>query len=97
MERMYLDHAATSPMHPDVIEEMTSVMKETFGNPSSIHAFGRASRQLVDEARNAIAGSIHADYNEIIFTSGELRRIIWPSSVQPRHIKKRETYHHDTD
>ncbi len=70
MERVYLDHAATSPMHPDVIEEMTSVMKETFGNPSSIHAFGRASRHLVDRARTTIAQSIHADYNEIIFTSG---------------------------
>ncbi|MGM0752288.1 MAG: cysteine desulfurase family protein [Bacillota bacterium] len=70
MERVYLDHAATSPMHPEVIEEMTSVMKETFGNPSSIHSFGRASRHLVDHARTIIAQSIHADYNEIIFTSG---------------------------
>ncbi|MFC7783163.1 MULTISPECIES: cysteine desulfurase family protein [unclassified Rossellomorea] len=70
MERVYLDHAATSPMHPEVIEEMTSVMRETFGNPSSIHSFGRASRHLVDHARTIIAQSIHADYNEIIFTSG---------------------------
>ncbi|MGG4168802.1 cysteine desulfurase family protein [Rossellomorea vietnamensis] len=70
MERVYLDHAATSPMHPEVIDEMTAVMKETFGNPSSIHSFGRASRHLVDRARTIIAESIHADYNEIIFTSG---------------------------
>ncbi|MGD6847105.1 cysteine desulfurase family protein [Rossellomorea aquimaris] len=70
MERVYLDHAATSPMHHEVIEEMTSVMKEYFGNPSSIHSFGRASRHLVDSARTIIAQSIHADYNEIIFTSG---------------------------
>ncbi|MCC5801454.1 cysteine desulfurase family protein [Rossellomorea vietnamensis] len=70
MERVYLDHAATSPMHPEVIDEMTAVMKEDFGNPSSIHSFGRASRHLVDHARTIIAASIHADYNEIIFTSG---------------------------
>jgi cysteine desulfurase len=70
MERVYLDHAATSPMHPEVIDEMTAVMKETFGNPSSIHSYGRASRHLVDRARTIIAESIHADYNEIIFTSG---------------------------
>ncbi|WP_064092459.1 cysteine desulfurase family protein [Rossellomorea aquimaris] len=70
MERVYLDHAATSPMNPEVIEEMTSVMKETFGNPSSIHSFGRESRHIVDHARTKIAQSIHADYNDIIFTSG---------------------------
>ncbi|NMH69817.1 cysteine desulfurase [Bacillus sp. RO3] len=70
MERVYLDHAATSPMHPEVIDEMTSAMREAFGNPSSIHSFGRASRHLVDRARTIIAESIQADYNEIIFTSG---------------------------
>ncbi len=70
MERVYLDHAATSPMNPMVIEEMTSVMNETFGNPSSIHSFGRASRHLVDNARTLIAQSINGDYNDIIFTSG---------------------------
>ncbi|NQD66966.1 cysteine desulfurase [Bacillus haikouensis] len=70
MERIYMDHAATSPMNPDVIEEMTSVMKETFGNPSSIHSFGRSARHHVDLARSIIAGGIKADYNDIIFTSG---------------------------
>jgi cysteine desulfurase len=70
MEKIYMDHAATSPMNVDVIEEMASVMKETFGNPSSIHSFGRSARHLVDQARLTIAGSIKADYNEIIFTSG---------------------------
>jgi cysteine desulfurase len=70
MERIYMDHAATSPMNTDVIEEMTSVMKETFGNPSSIHSFGRSARHLVDQARSIIADGIKADYNDIIFTSG---------------------------
>ncbi|HEY9577311.1 MAG TPA: cysteine desulfurase family protein [Pseudobacillus sp.] len=70
MERIYLDHAATTPMHPKVIETVTAQMSDTFGNPSSIHSFGRASRQIVDEARTAAAASIGAEFNEIIFTSG---------------------------
>lgn len=70
MERIYLDHAATSPAHREVVEKMIPYMTETFGNPSSIHAFGRQGRHAVDEARRACARSIHANPNEIIFTSG---------------------------
>ncbi|PAQ16403.1 cysteine desulfurase NifS [Bacillaceae bacterium SAOS 7] len=70
MQRIYLDHAATSPVHPEVIEVMSVQMAEVFGNPSSIHSFGRAARHVVDTARTTIASSIGADFNEIIFTSG---------------------------
>lgn len=70
MERIYLDHAATSPMHPEVIHQMIPYMQEVFGNPSSIHSFGRESRRVLDEARAAISASIHAKPKEIIFTSG---------------------------
>ncbi len=70
LERIYLDHAATSPMHPAVIDKMTAVMKDVFGNPSSIHFYGRESRHYVDEARQTMASSIGAKPNEIIFTSG---------------------------
>ncbi len=70
MERIYLDHAATSPVHPAVLDKMTTFMKDYFGNPSSIHSFGRESRREVDEARELLAKSIHADPKEIIFTSG---------------------------
>lgn len=70
MERIYLDHAATSPMHPDVIDRMTEVMKTEFGNPSSIHFFGRSARHIIDEARAVLAKSIGANANDIIFTSG---------------------------
>lgn len=70
MNRIYLDHAATSPMHPNVIDKMMSVMSHDFGNPSSIHAFGREARHVLDEARTNIAASIKAGRNEIIFTSG---------------------------
>ncbi|MEH7332763.1 cysteine desulfurase family protein [Neobacillus drentensis] len=70
MERIYLDHAATSPMHPRVVERMLEVMNSTFGNPSSIHSFGREARHHIDLARAALAKSIGAKENEIIFTSG---------------------------
>jgi cysteine desulfurase len=70
MERIYLDHAATTPMHPRVIEKMMEVMNTNFGNPSSIHSFGREARHYIDLAREMLARSIGAKENEIIFTSG---------------------------
>ena len=70
MQRIYLDHAATSPIHPNVLDKMISVMQEVFGNPSSIHSFGRESRRYLDEAREIIAKSINAKATEIVFTSG---------------------------
>lgn len=70
MERIYLDHAATTPMHPRVIEKMIEVMNGSFGNPSSIHSYGREARHQIDLAREALARSIGAKENEIIFTSG---------------------------
>ncbi|RPF55535.1 cysteine desulfurase family protein [Aquisalibacillus elongatus] len=70
MKRIYLDHAATTPIHPDVKEAMHQVMDESFGNPSSIHHFGRESRKRLDEARMTMANSINGHYESIIFTSG---------------------------
>ncbi|GLB58316.1 cysteine desulfurase family protein [Cytobacillus sp. NCCP-133] len=70
MERIYLDHAATSPMHPEVISRVAEIMETEFGNPSSIHFFGRSARYIIDEARVALAKSIGANANDIIFTSG---------------------------
>lgn len=70
MKEIYLDHAATSPMHPAVIEKMAETMGAVFGNPSSIHGIGRHARKYLDEARAVIAKSIGAKDREIIFTSG---------------------------
>jgi cysteine desulfurase len=70
MERIYLDNAATTPMHPKVIEKMMEVMNSNFGNPSSIHSFGREARHKVDLARETLAKSIGAKETEIIITSG---------------------------
>lgn len=68
LKRIYADHAATSPIHPKVIEKITDVLNNTFGNPSSTHFFGRQARQILDEAREVLAKSIQADASEIIIT-----------------------------
>ncbi|UJL44930.1 cysteine desulfurase [Virgibacillus sp. NKC19-16] len=70
MEQIYMDHAATTPMDKAVIDAMYPVYAEVFGNPSSVHAFGRKARQQLDVARRVMASSIHANEKEIIFTSG---------------------------
>ncbi|SEN51659.1 cysteine desulfurase [bacterium A37T11] len=68
--RIYLDNAATTPLDEDVIQEMLAVMREKYGNPSSIHAHGRQVRTLIEKARKTIAGLLHASPSEIFFTSG---------------------------
>lgn len=68
--RIYLDHAATSPIHPEIIQTMLGAITNTYGNPSSIHYAGREARKALDEARHNIAENIHAEEKEIIFTSG---------------------------
>ncbi|WP_330948639.1 cysteine desulfurase family protein [Virgibacillus sp. MG-45] len=70
METIYLDHAATTPIDPAVIEAMLPVMSDVFGNPSSVHSYGRKARQSLDEARRTIAQRIHAHEKEVTFTSG---------------------------
>ncbi|MBO8163886.1 MAG: cysteine desulfurase [Brevibacillus sp.] len=67
---IYLDHAATTPLHPRVAEAMQPFFTEHFGNPSSIHGFGRRARSALEEARETIARSIGAAPNQLVFTSG---------------------------
>ena len=69
-ERVYLDHAATTPLDPEVAELMAGVLRDVSGNPSSIYAEGRAARALVDRARDEVAAAIGAAAREIVFTSG---------------------------
>ena len=68
--RVYLDHNASTPVHPDVVAAMLPYFSETFGNPSSVHAFGREAREGVDTARERIAGFLRVKPDEIVFTSG---------------------------
>lgn len=68
--KVYLDNAATTRMHPRVFEKMMPFFKENYGNPSSIHDFGRKVRVAIEDARETVAGFINADASEIYFTSG---------------------------
>ena len=70
MKHIYLDHAGTTPMHPEVIAEMTAVMQDNYGNPSSIHGVGREAHRKLEGVRQVVAQSIGARPHEIIFTSG---------------------------
>ncbi len=70
MRRVYLDHNASTWVHPEVIEAMLPYFGERFGNPSSIHSFGREAREGVDIARETIAALLRVGKDEIVFTSG---------------------------
>ncbi|MCZ0702344.1 cysteine desulfurase [Natronobacillus azotifigens] len=103
MDAIYLDHAATTPMHPDVVTAMVEVMNETFGNSSSIHQFGRRARALLDQARRFTAQTIHADEKEIIFTSGGTEAdnlavigTAYANQEKGKHIITTEMEHHAT-
>jgi cysteine desulfurase len=70
MQRIYLDHNATTPVHPIVLEAMLPYMGSEFGNPSSAHYFGQRASQAIEAAREAVAALIGARSSEIVFTSG---------------------------
>lgn len=69
-EPIYLDHAATTPVRPEVLEAMAPFYGPRFGNPSSLHRWGREARVALDEARERLAGCIGARSDEMFFTSG---------------------------
>jgi len=68
--RVYLDHNASTPVHPEVVEAMLPYFAERFGNPSSVHAFGREAREGLETAREQIAHFLRVGKEEIVFTSG---------------------------
>ncbi len=69
MREVYFDYGATTPLRPNVVEAMIPYLKEEFGNPLSLHRFGEAPRQAVEEAREKVAALIGARSNEIYFTA----------------------------
>ena len=90
---IYLDHAATTPLHPEVLEAMLPYLTEHHGNPSSIHASGRRARQGLDEAREEIASHLGAKPREIVFTASgteadnlAVKGVAWAASARGRHI-----------
>ena len=70
MRRIYLDYAATTPTHPEVVEAMLPYFTDAFANPSSIHSYGQEVKGAIEEARAKVAALIEAHDEEIVFTSG---------------------------
>lgn len=96
-----MDYAATTPTHPDVIEAMKPYFYDNFGNPSSIHSYGREAKKAVDAARDNIAGFIGARPAEIVFTSGgtesdnfALEGVAYANEKKGNHIISTPIEHH---
>jgi cysteine desulfurase len=68
--RIYFDYNATTPLAPDVVEAVVAATRDQFGNASSVHHFGQRAKAALDDARSAVAGLLHADPSEIVYTSG---------------------------
>jgi len=90
---VYLDHAATTPMRPEVLDAMAPYLTEHFGNPSSIHGAGRRARLGLDEARETVARVLGAKPREIVFTGGgteadnlAIKGAAWAASARGREL-----------
>lgn len=70
MKKIYMDHNATTPLHPEALDAILPFLKDNFGNPSSIHWAGRGVKKYIDEAREKVANLLNADPSEIVFTAG---------------------------
>jgi cysteine desulfurase len=98
---IYLDHAATTPVRPEVLEAMLPYLTHDFGNASSAHAFGRAARAALDDAHERIARRIGAEAREIVLTSGGtealnlgLKGAAWASKAHGHRIVTTSVEHH---
>ncbi|MET0759359.1 MAG: cysteine desulfurase family protein [Flavobacterium sp.] len=90
MKKVYLDNAATTQIRPEVIQEMTKVMAEDYGNPSSTHSFGRNAKSILELSRKSIAKHLNCSAQEIIFTScgTEANNWILRSAVKDLKVKR---------
>lgn len=98
---VYADYAATTPVKPEVIEEMMTIYKSHFGNPSSIHSIGRDARRYLDESRRTVAKLLNAKPNEVIFTSGAtesnntaIKGLVYANEHLGNHIITTKIEHH---
>ncbi len=101
MKRIYLDHAATTPTHPEVVKAMLPYFADAFGNPSSIHSYGQEAKGAVEEARTKVAELIGARSEEIVFTSGgteadnyALKGVAYANEQKGNHIIITPIEHH---
>ena len=77
MQKIYLDNAATTPLREEVIVEMTNVMRDFYGNPSSTHSFGRSAKTLLEQSRKSIAKLLNAQASKIIFSDISKPNTFW--------------------
>ncbi len=101
MRRVYLDHNATTPVHPEVLEAMLPYYKDKFGNASSIHGFGREVKVALEESREKVAKLINAAPNEVYFTSGgtesdnlAIKGTAFANRKKGKHIVTSKIEHH---
>lgn len=101
LEKIYFDHSATTPVHPAVAEEMVNFIRRDFGNPSSVHVFGRRARKAVEEAREKVAAALGALPEEIVFTAGgtesdnlAIRGVAYALKEKGNHIITSQIEHH---
>ncbi len=87
---VYLDYAATTPLYPEVVHQMSEVLLHAFGNPSSTHQAGRKAKTLLEQSRKKIAGLLGCQAKDLIFTSGatEANNWILTSAVHRLGIKR---------
>jgi cysteine desulfurase len=90
MKKVYLDNASTTQLRPEVVQEMTKVLAEDYGNPSSTHSFGRNAKSILELSRKAVAKCLNAKAQEIIFTScgTEANNWILRSAVKDLNVKR---------
>jgi cysteine desulfurase len=90
MKKVYLDNASTTQLRPEVVREMTKVLAEDFGNPSSTHSFGRNAKNILELSRKSIAKSLNVSAQEIVFTScgTEANNWILRSAVRDLKIER---------
>ncbi|MBQ6111600.1 MAG: aminotransferase class V-fold PLP-dependent enzyme, partial [Synergistaceae bacterium] len=74
---VYMDHTATTPVSPEVMQAMTPYFSDVFGNPSSVYSFSRKSRAAIDKARSQVANALNADSSEIFFTGSGTEADNW--------------------
>jgi cysteine desulfurase len=101
MRRIYLDHSATTPTHPDVVKAMLPFFTDAFGNPSSVYSYGQEAKGAVEEARIKTAELIGARSEEIVFTSGgteadnfALKGVAYANGHKGNHIITTSIEHH---
>lgn len=97
MDRIYMDHGATSPMLPEALDIMMDILRNAYGNPSSIHGTGRQARKIVEEARRQAAKALNALPEEIFFTSGGTEGDNWAlrgMTARGGHVITSSVEHH---